>query len=275
MGLFEKLDFEIPIELREFVLGVVRGETDSAIHYSLPMPPTGFPLLVYVYKDFPKFHVEERIFIPSVRLNIAGQISKSGIKMEIDCTLGQIGLVLHPTATYYLFHKSGDYFLNMWKDLKEALPLNAKNLFDSIDENTKPLDCISIILENLKELAELRISAIDWLDRSLVEIFKRNGNILLTELVDSSNISERHYRRKFKEVIGLPPKFFCKVIQLNSVFEIMQQGSSEKLHALALDLGYYDQAHFINDFNRLIGETPVNFLNGKYANLKSYLGRKP
>ena len=42
------------------------------------------------------------------------------------------------------------------------------------------------------------------------------------------------------------------------------------MHLLALDCGYYDQSHFINDFNKLIGNTPENFLQGNQTYLKNY-----
>jgi len=74
----------------------------------------------------------------------------------------------------------------------------------------------------------------------------------------SSGVCERHFRRIFKKVIGVAPKYFCKVIQLNTVFDMLSTSATEKLHHLALDCGYYDQSHFINDFNRLIGESPEN-----------------
>ena len=54
--------------------------------------------------------------------------------------------------------------------------------------------------------------------------------------------------------------------------DLIKSGASEKFHTLALDYAYNDQAHFINDFKRLIGESPVRSLNGKFAYLKSYLG---
>ena len=108
---------------------------------------------------------------------------------------------------------------------------------------------------------------------TIFEIFKNNGAVAMSDLVDKTPLSERHFRRKFKEIVGISPKYFCKVIQLNSVFEIIKSANSEKIHALALDNGYYDQAHFIKDFNKLIGESPVNFLNGEFVHLKSYLGR--
>lgn len=274
MKLFEKIDYEVPITLREFVMAVVQGESSSTIQATLPAPPTGFPLLIYVYNDFPTFHIEGRTFVPEARLNVAGQINCSGAKMEIDGLFGQVGLVLHPMAPYYLFHTPGISTLNGWKGLLDVLPTNRKKYFASISKDMKPLHIISQILEALQHLLQHRITPVEWLDNSLSDIFKHNGAISLKDLADKNDVSERHFRRKFKEIVGVPPKYYCKVIQLNSVFEIIKSNSSEKLHALALDYGYYDQAHFINDFNRLMGESPLNFLTGQFEHLKSYLGRK-
>ena len=255
-------------------MAVVQGETSSVIKTSMPAPPTGFPLLIYVYNDYHKLNVNGRSFYPTtVPLNVAGQIDISGIRMEVDGVFGQIGLVLHPLAPYYLFHIPGNEIKNGWKGLLEALPKNLKKYFEGISSDTEPIKTITHILDVLEQLLKDRVDPIEWLDNAMLEIFRNNGAISVTELVEKTSLSTRHFRRKFKEIIGISPKYYCKVIQLNSVFEIIKSGNSEKLHTLALDNGYYDQAHFIDDFNRLIGESPSNFLNGEFVQLKSYLGR--
>lgn len=274
MNLFEKIDFEIPVVLRPFVMAVVQGETSSAVQTNLPAPPTGFPILIYVYGEYPKLNINGKSLVPTmVPLNIAGQINISGIQMEVDGIFGQIGLVLHPLAPYYLFHVPGNEILNSWTGLLEALPSSSRKYFEAISREMEPHKIISLTLEAMQNLVKHRIDPIEWLDTTILEIFKTNGAVSMTGLVAKTPLSTRHFRRKFKEIIGTSPKYFCKVIQLNSVFEIIKSGSSDKLHALALDNGYYDQAHFINDFNKLIGDSPSNFLNGEFVRLKSYLGR--
>ncbi len=274
MKLFEQIDCEIPLGLSDFVLAVVQGETTMPVQISMPMPATGFPMLIYIYRNIPNLTVHGESFTPTkVPLNLAGQIDISGIRMEVNGTFGQIGLVLHPLAPYYLFHMPGGALLNCWKDLLGVLPDKTRTYFDSISKDMEPSNIISLVIEAMQNLIEHRIEPIAWLDQTLMEIFAHNGVISLGNLVRKSNLSERHFRRKFKEIVGVTPKYYCKVIQLNSVFEIIKSGSSEKLHLLALDCGYYDQAHFINDFNKYIGESPGHFLNGEYIYLKSYLGR--
>ncbi len=274
MSLFEKIDYEIPVTLRPFVMAVVQGETSAIVQTSMPAPPTGFPLLIYVYNDYPKLNINGKSFVPTdVPLNLAGQIDISGIRMEVDGIFGQIGLVLHPLAPYYLFHIPGNEIPNQWKGLLETLPVNSKKHFDSISGDLTPIENISHILDALQKLLEHRIKPITWLDFSVSEIFRCKGSVLITDLIGQTNMSERHFRRKFKEIVGISPKYFCKIIQLNSVFNVLKSSNAEKLRTLAFDYGYYDQAHFINDFNKFVGESPVKFLNGEFEQLKSYLGR--
>lgn len=126
----------------------------------------------------------------------------------------------------------------------------------------------------MENLVKDRLPSIPWLDEAVEKMYKHNGNVAQDIIIQHLGISGRHFRRKFKEVIGVPPKYFCKVIQLVTIFEMIKNPDSGKLHDLALECGYYDQAHFINDFNKMIGQSPQKFLKGKHAFVRSYLGRR-
>ena len=39
----------------------------------------------------------------------------------------------------------------------------------------------------------------------------------------------------------------------------LQAGEADSLAQLALDLGYYDQAHFIKEFTALVGKPPGEY----------------
>ena len=269
----EKINYKIPYEMQQYIFATIQGESQERVHFTYPIHPTGFPLFVYVYNDIPTLHINGASVNPETRLHLAGQIYNANCAIEINGFFGQLGFILQPTAPYYLLHKTGNYSLNVWKDFKASSPESVGNLYRDLENCKSITDKLDLIIDFLKILHTKRLPPIDWLDHSLLEIYKTNGVISQEELAEISNISLRHFRRKFKEIIGVPPKYFCKVIQLNTVFEFLNIGDREKLHHLALDCGYYDQAHFIKDFKKLIGESPHNFLNGKHAYVKEYLGR--
>jgi AraC-like DNA-binding protein len=72
-------------------------------------------------------------------------------------------------------------------------------------------------------------------------------------------MGERALQRLFARYVGASARW---VIKRYRVYEAL-----ERLHAddqcdwahLALELGYFDQAHFINDFRKLVGSTPVDY----------------
>lgn len=269
----KKLDFEIPSELQEFVIMIIQGESDSSIHASYPVHPNGFPLIIHVYNDIPIVHVNDHKIYPKSRLQIAGQLHEADVMIEMNGMFGQIGFLLAPTALYYLFHKSGDYFLNSWCDFKKAAPVPINKLFNDLSDCEKPFDSIEVIFDFLRLLIHNRLPAIGWIDEALLQIYAQGGQITQKAIIIQAGVSLRHFRRKFKEVVGVSPKYFCKVVQLNEVFEMLNASDDEKLYHLAIDCGYYDQAHFVNDFKKLIGSSPRNFLNGKHSYVKTYMGR--
>jgi AraC-like DNA-binding protein len=269
------LSYEIPHELKKYVLSIIEGKSENKMDTLYPVFATGYPLLIYVYDSIPIIYVDGFETKPSSRVQIAGQIFDADISIKLLGKFGQIGLVLHPLTTYYLFNRPGSYFLNKWCNFQDILPIAInKDLHLALSVCKTTDDRIKILLEFLKSLLETKLPEIKWLETAIKKIYSSGGNIAQEELSVLVNISLRHFRRKFKEVVGISPKYFCKVIQLNTVFEMLNTTNTERLHHLALDCGYYDQAHFINDFKKMIGSSPRNFLEGKHSFVKDYMGRK-
>jgi methylphosphotriester-DNA--protein-cysteine methyltransferase len=62
--------------------------------------------------------------------------------------------------------------------------------------------------------------------------------------------------RKF---IGLPPKFYARLIRFNYIFSLIQD---KKLtwSELASQSGYYDLSHFVKNFQSFTGEDPSSYV---------------
>lgn len=74
------------------------------------------------------------------------------------------------------------------------------------------------------------------------------------------NYTERHSRRLFLKYTGITPKKFLRIIRGQAALKIMAAQSQNSLTELAHNLGYYDQAHFINEFKSLYNTTPLQFV---------------
>ncbi|CAN5182314.1 hypothetical protein BH23BAC2_BH23BAC2_10030 [soil metagenome] len=269
----QKVEYEIPENLEKLVLAIIIGRTDEKVDLTIPIFATGFPLIVNIFGDKPTYTVNENPYQTECNLVVAGQIYNSRVVFRQTGMFGNVGIILHPAATYYLFHKPGKFFNNYWTRFRDSSPLACCDLIKGLSDCSHVNNRIQLLLMFLSQLEKNRLPSIPWLENSINLILLRNGQVSQEELLEEAGVSVRHFRRIFKNVIGVPPKYFCKVIQLNSVFQLLHDTPSEKMHLLALDCGYYDQSHFINDFNKFIGDSPENFLNGNQSYIKDYMGR--
>jgi AraC-like DNA-binding protein len=79
------------------------------------------------------------------------------------------------------------------------------------------------------------------------------------QLVDRHAVSKRALQRLFQQYVGVGPKWVINRFRLHEALEQLANGVPTDWATIALDLGYFDQAHFIRDFKQLIGRTPAEY----------------
>jgi AraC-like DNA-binding protein len=67
--------------------------------------------------------------------------------------------------------------------------------------------------------------------------------------------------------VGLTPKLFCRVRRFQRVLRRIGTGRPVEWAAVAVDCGYFDQAHFIRDFHAFSGINPSAYLAGRTEHL--------
>lgn len=66
-------------------------------------------------------------------------------------------------------------------------------------------------------------------------------------------------QRRFRDYVGVGPKWVLQRYRLHDAAERMASGQVADWARVALDLGYFDQAHFVNDFRAAIGKPPAEY----------------
>jgi AraC-like DNA-binding protein len=79
------------------------------------------------------------------------------------------------------------------------------------------------------------------------------------DLVEKTGIGKRTLQRIFSEFVGATPKWVIRRYRLHELVEKFNSGSSVDWADLALELGYFDQAHLINDFKSIVGYSPTQY----------------
>nr|WP_281386648.1 AraC family transcriptional regulator [Jiangella mangrovi] len=73
-------------------------------------------------------------------------------------------------------------------------------------------------------------------------------------------VSHGHLDREFTEVVGLSPRVLARILRLRVLLARLDVYAPVPWPALAAELGWFDQSHFIRDFKRHTGVTPSEYV---------------
>ncbi|MEQ8677090.1 MAG: helix-turn-helix transcriptional regulator [Aggregatilineales bacterium] len=111
-------------------------------------------------------------------------------------------------------------------------------------------------LTNRLKRASVRHRAVDY---ALNAFSKQPHNITIAQIVDEIALSPTRFIQVFREEIGITPKLFCRVQRFQHALSLIAQQRHHSWTDVALRCGYFDQAHFINDFQHFAGITPTMY----------------
>jgi transcriptional regulator GlxA family with amidase domain len=76
-------------------------------------------------------------------------------------------------------------------------------------------------------------------------------------LARHAGLSQRSLQRLFERYLGLGPKWIICRARVQEAADRVAAGQPVDWAALAVDLGYHDQAHLIHEFKAQVGFTPA------------------
>jgi AraC-like DNA-binding protein len=79
------------------------------------------------------------------------------------------------------------------------------------------------------------------------------------EIAARHHLTTRTLQRLFRRYVGVGPKWVLQRHRLHDAIEQLGAGRGTDWTRLALDLGYFDHAHFIRDFRAVVGRTPAQY----------------
>ena len=88
-------------------------------------------------------------------------------------------------------------------------------------------------------------------------LLRSDGAVPIGALADETGWSRRHLANRFRQEIGMTPKAVARILRFERALGRLRAG--DELVDLALDSGYYDQAHFNRDFKQFAGLTPTEY----------------
>ena len=100
---------------------------------------------------------------------------------------------------------------------------------------------------------------VELVNRIIASIVEDRSILRVEDLSGRTGMSRRSLQRLFNRYVGVSPKWVIARYRLFEAAEILAGGDGVDLGQVAADLGYFDQAHFIKDFKRMVGTPPARY----------------
>lgn len=82
----------------------------------------------------------------------------------------------------------------------------------------------------------------------------------LSQLADEACLSLSQFERRFKQQMGISPKFFVRVNRFYQAYMLKEQNPSLDWLSVAIQTGYNDYQHLVKDFKQFAGATPNSLI---------------
>jgi Transcriptional regulator containing an amidase domain and an AraC-type DNA-binding HTH domain len=146
-------------------------------------------------------------------------------------------------------------------ELERELLLVSQDL-SSLQERTSAIEAVLLarLLRGSFHSSALKLA---------VGIVESAGQVSVDQLATAAGISSRQLERRFLRDIGIGPKLLGRILRFQQVFRAVERVDSAWA-SIAVECGYYDQAHLIRDFTQFAGQTPAVLFSSQSALTESF-----
>lgn len=132
----------------------------------------------------------------------------------------------------------------------------ARELRDRLGEAKTDDERYAIVESVLFEQGRGRMQHHPAVDFALREFMRVPHGRTVADVARAVGLSQRRFIQLFAEQVGLTPKVFCRVRRFQAALQQAHRSRQVDWAGLAAECGYFDQAHFIHDFQAFSGLTP-------------------
>lgn len=244
---------ELSAYVQFFWIGEVRASMEHSFTHRVIA--TRSPKLVFHYQGRFAEVTATGALKPSFSSGLQGP-SKTHARFVAREETGIFGIEFFPWAIPALFSLPAAALTNQYVDLKSLLGHRGQELEEKIFAAATGQERVHIATSFLRTLTNRPLpptvtAAVQLIDRS-------KGLMDTDTLLKKTAVSQRQLERLFKEFVGLSPRQYARVTRFETAVGNFRKKVS--FTEIALDAGYFDQAHFNHEFLEFTGLHPKGYL---------------
>jgi AraC-like DNA-binding protein len=210
----------------------------------------------------------EALFYPCVNLvTDAERAYVRGVwrRRQIPAVSGRIGQIrstnFHP-GTFVAFSDHpvaalNDTDVSLNTTFGRAGQRLASELLGLASDEDAYFDCLEDFLLARDPQVDPRMKLVRLADQAMLDAA---ACVSVAELADRHGVSPRTLQRAFLDYVGVSPKWVLQRYRIHEAVERIAKEDQPDITSLALQLGYYDHAHFTRDFTEQTGRSPREYI---------------
>ncbi len=163
---------------------------------------------------------------------------------------------------------AADDLMNSGANLADVSPELTARLLDLFEEKPSTEEMVRSLYNEITDYTRERFAHYNLPAYGIraVELIRRcGGNIRQSNLAAHLAVSERQLRRTVQNLIGITPKAFSRNIRFLRTLEYADCADHINWSDCAVNFGYFDQAHLINEFKAISNLTPRELMASRKA----------
>lgn len=242
----------------------VSGEPETVL-------PDGRLEIVFNLADrFRRFHMDGKVELQP-RTIVVGQMRRF-VKIQPTGAVDLFGVRFQTAGAYHFFKCGMSELTEKIAELDAMLDGAKRNLDDRIRSAATTEDRVAIIERVLLDSIATPSSSERVVEAVKDHMVRNDGVVSIHRTAREFGVSQRQLERHFLQMVGVSPKFYSRIIRLQSLLAASQFQRSDDLCELALKYGYYDQSHFVREFSAFAGKSPTAFLRDRNTMADAFIG---
>jgi len=244
-----------PVHLNSLVqcFWTLESSTDETTPRDYYLMADNCPEIIFQYNEgFKNYSVQ------SARMRFQHSVHS---RFEVGNKIGFFGVRLHAHAVNQLLRMPATEVVNQVYDFADLFKPEGAELADRVYNAVDAAERIIMISDFLlRKVSSLRPDPIQhFVDHTV----KHAGNVDITFMQQASGLSVKQFERRFKAIVGFPPKYFARIARFQAVKDRYCAGGFPSLTNLAYSCNYYDQSHFNREFKEFSGVQPLQYFRAK------------
>lgn len=173
---------------------------------------------------------------------------------------GQVfGVKFRPGGFAAYRHVSAAAFTDRSTPMREVFGASADELAEAVLATPDDGRRTDLVAAYLRQRLTVDDTTYQQVLRAIAAMLDDRTITRVDQAAERCGMSPRTLQRLFRRYVGVGPKWVIRRYRMHDGAERLASGTVDDPAALAVELGWFDQAHFTRDFSALIGVSPVEY----------------